>query len=89
MLQQDLSDGDGVGVPLGEVAAVGFCFLFFALFDLGVASGFVPGSEGMRDMICSRTMGMDLLCSPWSCVFRAGGFAAGGEASVGFLGVFG
>ncbi|RLM81028.1 hypothetical protein C2845_PM12G12190 [Panicum miliaceum] len=54
---QDLSDGDGVGVPLGEVAASGFCLLFFASFGpgalfvgVGVASGFggppIPGGEG-------------------------------------------
>lgn len=90
---QDLSDGDGVGVPLGEVAASGFCLLFFASFGpgalfvgVGVASGFggppIPGGEGMRVLFCSRAKGMDLMRSPRSCFFRAGGFGVGGGTPV-------
>ena len=84
-LLQDLSDDDGIVALLGEVVAFGFCLLSFAFcgsgpffVSVGVAGGTggfpFLGDEGLRALVHSRAMGMDLLCSPGSCVLRAAGF---------------
>ena len=84
-LLQDLSDDNGIVALLGEVVAFGFCLLSFAFCGSGAlfVSGGVAGGtggfpflggEGLRALVHSRALGMDLLCSPGSRFFRAAGF---------------